>query len=174
MPFRKVENCNQAIKIGKQLNFSLVIVAGNDIVQGNKKPILAMEDNGYAWWIQRIKRALDLYDEFCIDYFRGFAGYWAVPSEANIAMFGKWKAGPGKAFFDAISKAVGEIDLIAEDLGVITEDVVQLRKSIGAHGMAVLQFAAVTILICHIIMSKIKLYILGLMIMIRPLAGGQI
>ncbi|KAJ6849900.1 fimbrin-5 [Iris pallida] len=54
-------------------------------------------------------------------------------------MFGKWKAGPGKAFFDAISKAVEKIDLIAEDLGVITEDVVQLRKSIRAHGMAVLQ-----------------------------------
>lgn len=101
----------------------------------------AMEDNGYAWWIQRIKRALDLYDEFRIDHFRGLAGYWAVPSEAKIAMFGKWKAGPGKAFFDAISKAVGKIDLIAEDLGVITEDVVQLRKSIGAPGMAVLQFA---------------------------------
>ncbi|KAJ6833326.1 fimbrin-5 [Iris pallida] len=89
-------------------------------------------------------------------------------------MFGKWKAGPGRAFFDAISKVVGKIYLIAEDLGVITEDVVQLKKSIGAHGMAVLQFAALTILICHIIMSKIKLYILGLMIMIRPLAGGKI
>lgn len=101
----------------------------------------AMERNGFAWWVQRIKRALDLYDEFRIDHFRGLAGYWAVPSESKIAMFGKWKAGPGKAFFDAIFKAVGRIDLIAEDLGVITEDVVQLRKAIGAPGMAVLQFA---------------------------------
>ncbi|WOK97610.1 4-alpha-glucanotransferase DPE1, chloroplastic/amyloplastic [Canna indica] len=101
----------------------------------------AMEENGFAWWVQRIKRALDLYDEFRIDHFRGFAGFWAVPSEAKIAMFGSWKAGPRKAFFDAVFKAVGKIDIIAEDLGVITEDVVQLRKDIGAPGMAVLQFA---------------------------------
>ncbi|KAI0506994.1 hypothetical protein KFK09_013112 [Dendrobium nobile] len=101
----------------------------------------SMEDSGYAWWIQRIKRALDLYDEFRIDHFRGLAGFWAVPSEAKVAMFGRWKAGPGKAFFDAIFGAVGKINVIAEDLGVITEDVIQLRKSIGAPGMAVLQFA---------------------------------
>lgn len=101
----------------------------------------AMEDTGYAWWIQRIKRAVDLYDEFRIDHFRGLAGFWAVPSEENIAMFGRWKAGPGKALFDAIFRAVGKISIIAEDLGVITDDVIQLRKSIGAPGMAVLQFA---------------------------------
>ncbi|XP_039145292.1 4-alpha-glucanotransferase DPE1, chloroplastic/amyloplastic isoform X1 [Dioscorea cayenensis subsp. rotundata] len=101
----------------------------------------AMEHNGFAWWIQRIKRAIDLYDEFRIDHFRGFAGFWAIPSEAKIATFGRWKAGPRKAFFDAVVKALGKIDIIAEDLGVITEDVVQLRKDIGAPGMAVLQFA---------------------------------
>nr|XP_019704723.1 4-alpha-glucanotransferase DPE1, chloroplastic/amyloplastic isoform X2 [Elaeis guineensis] len=101
----------------------------------------AMEDDGFAWWIQRIKRALDLYDEFRIDHFRGFSGFWAVPSESKVAMFGSWKAGPRKTFFDAIFRAVGKINLIAEDLGVITEDVVQLRKAIGAPGMAVLQFA---------------------------------
>ncbi|XP_010261114.1 PREDICTED: 4-alpha-glucanotransferase, chloroplastic/amyloplastic-like isoform X2 [Nelumbo nucifera] len=101
----------------------------------------AMEDDGFAWWIQRIKRAYNLYDEFRIDHFRGFAGFWAVPSEAKIAMVGQWKAGPRKALFDAIFKAVGKINIIAEDLGVITEDVVQLRKAIGAPGMAVLQFA---------------------------------
>ncbi|KAJ8464210.1 hypothetical protein OPV22_026762 [Ensete ventricosum] len=100
----------------------------------------AMEENGFAWWIKRINRALDLYDEFRIDHFRGFSGYWAVPSESKVAMCGRWKAGPGKAFFDAVFKAVGDIDIIAEDLGVITEDVVQLRKDIGAPGMAVLQF----------------------------------
>ncbi|KAG0470149.1 hypothetical protein HPP92_016849 [Vanilla planifolia] len=101
----------------------------------------AMEGNGYAWWIQRVKRALDLYDEFRIDHFRGLAGFWAVPFEAKVAMFGRWKAGPGKPFFDAIFKAVGKISIIAEDLGVITEDVIQLRKAIEAPGMAVLQFA---------------------------------
>uniref|UniRef100_A0A6V7QQV6 4-alpha-glucanotransferase n=1 Tax=Ananas comosus var. bracteatus TaxID=296719 RepID=A0A6V7QQV6_ANACO len=101
----------------------------------------AMEANGYTWWIQRIRRALDLYDEFRIDHFRGLSGYWAVPSGSKVALVGSWKAGPREAFFEAIFRAVGKIDIIAEDLGVITEDVVQLRKDIGAPGMAVLQFA---------------------------------
>ncbi|XP_059641029.1 4-alpha-glucanotransferase, chloroplastic/amyloplastic [Cornus florida] len=100
----------------------------------------AMEKDGFSWWIQRVRRAQNLFDEFRIDHFRGFAGFWAVPSEAKIAMVGQWKAGPRKPLFDAISRAVGKINIIAEDLGVITEDVVQLRKSIGAPGMAVLQF----------------------------------
>ncbi|XP_020212711.1 4-alpha-glucanotransferase, chloroplastic/amyloplastic [Cajanus cajan] len=100
----------------------------------------AMEKDGYSWWIRRIRRAQNLFDEFRIDHFRGFAGYWAVPSEAKIAMLGKWKVGPGMSLFDAIFRAVGRINIIAEDLGVITEDVVQLRRSIGAPGMAVLQF----------------------------------
>ncbi|KAH9718309.1 4-alpha-glucanotransferase DPE1 /amyloplastic [Citrus sinensis] len=100
----------------------------------------AMEKDGFSWWIHRIRRARDLYDEFRIDHFRGFAGFWAVPSEAKVAMDGRWKVGPGKSLFDAIFRSVGNINIIAEDLGVITEDVVQLRKSIGAPGMAVLQF----------------------------------
>nr|GMD49343.1 4-alpha-glucanotransferase, chloroplastic/amyloplastic [Ipomoea batatas] len=100
----------------------------------------AMEKDGFSWWVRRIRRAQDLFDEFRIDHFRGFAGFWAVPSEAKIAMVGRWKVGPGKPLFDSISRAVGKISIIAEDLGVITEDVVQLRKSIGAPGMAVLQF----------------------------------
>ncbi|KAL6502627.1 4-alpha-glucanotransferase dpe1, chloroplastic/amyloplastic [Orobanche hederae] len=100
----------------------------------------AMERDGFSWWIQRLRRAQNLFDEFRIDHFRGFAGFWAIPSEAKVAMVGRWKAGPGKSLFDAIFRAVGEINIIAEDLGVITEDVVQLRRSIGAPGMAVLQF----------------------------------
>ncbi|KAF4355126.1 hypothetical protein F8388_026051 [Cannabis sativa] len=100
----------------------------------------AMEKDGFSWWIRRLRRAQDLYDEFRIDHFRGFTGFWAVPSEAKIAMVGRWKAGPGKSLFDAISGAVGKINIIAEDLGVITEDVIELRNSIGAPGMAVLQF----------------------------------
>ena len=100
----------------------------------------AMEKDGYSWWVRRIRRAQNLFDEFRIDHFRGFAGYWAVPSEAKVAMLGKWKVGPGISLFDTIFRAVGRINIIAEDLGVITEDVVQLRRSIGAPGMAVLQF----------------------------------
>uniref|UniRef100_A0A0D9X1R0 4-alpha-glucanotransferase n=1 Tax=Leersia perrieri TaxID=77586 RepID=A0A0D9X1R0_9ORYZ len=94
----------------------------------------AMEAGGFEWWIKRINRALDLYDEFRIDHFRGLA-------ESKVALVGSWRAGPRNAFFDALFKAVGRINIIAEDLGVITEDVVDLRKSIGAPGMAVLQFA---------------------------------
>uniref|UniRef100_A0ACD5WPZ0 Uncharacterized protein n=1 Tax=Avena sativa TaxID=4498 RepID=A0ACD5WPZ0_AVESA len=100
-----------------------------------------MEADGFAWWVKRIKRALDLYDEFRIDHFRGLAGFWAVPSGAKVATVGSWRAGPRNAFFDALCKAIGTTNIIAEDLGVITEDVVELRKSIGAPGMAVLQFA---------------------------------
>lgn len=100
-----------------------------------------MESDQFSWWVNRIRRAQDLYDECRIDHFRGFAGFWAVPSEAKVAMVGRWKVGPGKSLFDAISRGVGKIKIIAEDLGVITKDVVQLRKSIGAPGMAVLQFA---------------------------------
>ncbi|CAN6679539.1 unnamed protein product [Malus baccata var. baccata] len=100
----------------------------------------SMEKEGFSWWIRRIRRAQNIYDEFRIDHFRGLAGFWAVPSEAKVAIVGRWKAGPGKSFFDAISRAVGKVNIIAEDLGVITEDVIQLRKSIGAPGMAVLQF----------------------------------
>ncbi|OMP02542.1 Glycoside hydrolase, family 77 [Corchorus olitorius] len=100
----------------------------------------AMEKDGFSWWIRRIRRAQNLYGEFRIDHFRGFAGFWAVPSEAKVAMVGRWKVGPRKSLFDAISRTVGKIDIIAEDLGVITEDVTELRKYIGAPGMAVLQF----------------------------------
>ncbi|KAK3018184.1 hypothetical protein RJ639_005161 [Escallonia herrerae] len=100
----------------------------------------AMEKDGFSWWLRRLRRAQNLFDEFRIDHFRGFAGFWAVPSEAKIATVGRWKVGPGESLFDAIFGAVGNINIIAEDLGVITEDVVKLRKSIGAPGMAVLQF----------------------------------
>uniref|UniRef100_A0A5B7BGV6 4-alpha-glucanotransferase n=1 Tax=Davidia involucrata TaxID=16924 RepID=A0A5B7BGV6_DAVIN len=100
----------------------------------------SMEKHGFSWWICRVRRAQNLFDEFRIDHFRGFAGFWAVPSEAKIATVGRWKVGPGKSIFDVIFRTVGKINITAEDLGVITEDVVQLRKSIGAPGMAVLQF----------------------------------
>ncbi|KAG5529313.1 hypothetical protein RHGRI_029873 [Rhododendron griersonianum] len=100
----------------------------------------AMEKNGFSWWICRLRHAQNLFDEFRIDHFRGFTGIWGVPTEAKFAMVGRWKVGPRKSLFDAIYRDVGKINIIAEDSGVITEDVVDLRKSIGAPGMAVLQF----------------------------------
>ncbi|CAB4313954.1 unnamed protein product [Prunus armeniaca] len=69
----------------------------------------AMEKEGFSWWIRRMRRAQNIYDEFRIDHFRGLAGFWAVPSEAKVAMVGRWKAGPGKSFFDAIFRAAGKI-----------------------------------------------------------------
>ncbi|KAJ7532353.1 hypothetical protein O6H91_13G000200 [Diphasiastrum complanatum] len=101
----------------------------------------AMAKDGYSWWAQRMRRAFELYDEFRIDHFRGLAGYWAIPADSETAMNGTWKLGPREEFFHAIKKVVGKVDIIAEDLGVITTDVVALRKAIGAPGMAVLQFA---------------------------------
>eukprot|EP00850_Spirogloea_muscicola_P003837 SM000016S01825 [mRNA] locus=s16:22618:27177:- [translate_table: standard] len=99
-----------------------------------------MKEDGYKWWVQRMKRAFTLYDEFRIDHFRGLAGYWSIPADAETAMSGVWKVGPREDFFAAIKDAVGKVDIIAEDLGVITKDVTQLREAIGAPGMAVLLF----------------------------------
>ncbi|KAJ0097845.1 hypothetical protein Patl1_27557 [Pistacia atlantica] len=98
----------------------------------------SMEKDGFSWWIRRLKRAQDLYDGFRIDHFRGFAGFWAVPSESKVAMVGRWKVGPGKSLFDAILQSCWKYQHNSGRF-VITEDVVQLRKSIGAPGMAVLQ-----------------------------------
>ena len=95
---------------------------------------------GYAWWASRLGRALALHDEVRIDHFRGLAGYWSVPAEAPTALAGCWKLGPGRAFFDGLEARLGHLPLVAEDLGVITADVVELRTAIGAPGMAVLQF----------------------------------
>eukprot|EP00245_Coleochaete_scutata_P007585 TRINITY_DN23053_c0_g1_i1.p1 TRINITY_DN23053_c0_g1~~TRINITY_DN23053_c0_g1_i1.p1 ORF type:complete len:615 (+),score=133.21 TRINITY_DN23053_c0_g1_i1:30-1847(+) len=101
----------------------------------------AMSKDKYSWWAMRMRRAFELYDEFRIDHFRGLAGYWAIGAEEETAMNGTWKMGPGEEFFVAIKKAVGKVDIIAEDLGVITADVVALRQAIQAPGMSVLLFA---------------------------------
>ena len=95
---------------------------------------------GYRWWIDRIRAALALMDIVRIDHFRGFAGYWAVPADASTARDGAWETGPGSALFDALRAELGEVPIVAEDLGVITPDVVALRKSQHLPGMRVLQF----------------------------------
>jgi 4-alpha-glucanotransferase len=101
----------------------------------------ANEAEGYSWWIQRMKRAMDLYDETRIDHFRAFAGYWAVEAWRDTAMIGQWQKGPGLSLFNALRRELGDVPILAEDLGVITEDVIQLRDMVGAPGMLVLQFA---------------------------------
>ncbi len=99
-----------------------------------------LKENGYAWWIERLRHGLALHDELRLDHFRGFAGYWAVPADADTAEEGAWEPGPGVGLFDAVRAALGGLPFVAEDLGVITEDVTALRKTLGLPGMRVLQF----------------------------------
>jgi 4-alpha-glucanotransferase len=96
---------------------------------------------GFAWWIQRIRHTFELVDIVRIDHFRGFAGYWEIPADEPTAIKGHWRAAPGEALFKAVAKALGPLPIIAEDLGVITPDVVALRKRFAFPGMRILQFA---------------------------------
>ncbi|HEX7690388.1 MAG TPA: 4-alpha-glucanotransferase [Burkholderiaceae bacterium] len=99
---------------------------------------MAAED--FAWWTARVCRALEQADVFRIDHFRGFAGYYEIPASCPTAREGRWLAGPGKALFDAIERALGPLPIVAEDLGFITPDVVELRDACGFPGMRILQF----------------------------------
>jgi 4-alpha-glucanotransferase len=101
----------------------------------------ALRRRRYRWWIERLRRTFSLVDMTRIDHFRGFVAYWAVPAGARDAIRGRWVRGPGGALFAAARRALGDLDVIAEDLGVITEPVERLRRSLGFPGMAVLQFA---------------------------------
>ena len=99
---------------------------------------MAKED--FAWWSARVHRALGLADVFRIDHFRGFAGYYEIPASCPTAEDGHWVPGPGKPLFDAIARALGPVPIVAEDLGLITPDVVALRDACGYPGMKILQF----------------------------------
>lgn len=100
------------------------------------------ERTGYEWWVNRLKETLKLVDIVRIDHFRGFAACWEVPAKEKTAMKGKWVKGPGQKLIDAFKKALGDdLPLIAEDLGVITPDVEELRDSNNLPGMKILQFA---------------------------------
>ena len=100
-----------------------------------------MEKDGYSWWIERMKSACSLVDIVRIDHFRGFEKYWEIPGGDTTARNGRWVPGPGDALFQAIRKALGDVPIIAEDLGVITPEVDALRERLGYPGMRVLQFA---------------------------------
>jgi 4-alpha-glucanotransferase len=100
-----------------------------------------MADEGWTWWTARVRRMLHQADAFRIDHFRGFAGYYEIPSSSPDAKTGRWLKGPGQALFDAIGQALGELPIIAEDLGFITPDVHELRHALGYPGMKILQFA---------------------------------
>jgi len=100
-----------------------------------------MSRSGFRWWIERLRRTLALVDLFRLDHFRGFAAYWSVPAGAATARHGWWSPGPGAALFRAAESALGPLPVIAEDLGVITPDVRELRDRLGFPGMAVLVWA---------------------------------
>lgn len=101
----------------------------------------AHEKDNYSWWISRVKSQLDLVDIIRIDHFRGFDSYWAVPYGEETAINGEWKDGPKEKLFNAIEKALGKLPIWAEDLGVITDEIKELRDKFNFPGMKVLQFA---------------------------------
>jgi 4-alpha-glucanotransferase len=95
----------------------------------------------YTWWLERLHAALKMVDYLRIDHFRGFAGYWEIPAEMPTAEVGKWIPGPGVDFFLAVRSSLGnDLPIIAEDLGLITPDVITLRNQFDLPGMKVLQF----------------------------------
>lgn len=96
---------------------------------------------GYAWWLERIRDAFATYDTVRIDHFRGFDRYYAIPARDKTAEFGCWRDGPKESLFAAAEQALGPLDLIAEDLGVLDEGVLRLLASTGYPGMRILLFA---------------------------------
>jgi 4-alpha-glucanotransferase len=101
----------------------------------------ALKKSNYEWWVDRMRMTLSLVDLVRIDHFRAFAAAWHVPADSKTAQRGEWVPGPGAEFFRSLRKQLGALPLIAEDLGLITEDVEALREALGLPGMRVLQFA---------------------------------
>ena len=101
----------------------------------------AVARDGYRWWVERLRRTLALVDLTRIDHFRGFAKFWAIPADAPDARSGSWLPGPGAKVFAAAEAELGPLPVIAEDLGLITPDVHELRDRLGFPGMAVLLWA---------------------------------
>jgi 4-alpha-glucanotransferase len=96
---------------------------------------------GYRWWISRLRAVIELVDIVRIDHFRGFVDYWQIPVGAETAVRGRWVDGPGRQLFEAVRTALGDLPIIAEDLGELHATVPTLRDELGLPGMKVLQFA---------------------------------
>ena len=101
----------------------------------------AMDRDGYVWWIDRLRESFKIYDIVRIDHFRGFESYWEVPADSETSATGKWVKGPDYKLFAAVKEALGELNIIAEDLGFMTNEVIELRERTGFPGMKILQFA---------------------------------
>ena len=100
-----------------------------------------MRATGFAWWIARFRATLALFDAVRLDHFIGYTRYWAIPAREPTAIKGRWRPGPGARFFRAVAAALGELPLIAEDLGAVTPEVESLRARFGFPGIKLLQFA---------------------------------
>ncbi len=100
-----------------------------------------LEGEGFAWWLARLRASLKLAHLVRLDHFRGFAGYWEVKASERTAANGRWVPGPGARFFEAARREIGALPFIAEDLGVITPEIRELRDAFSLPGMKVLQFA---------------------------------
>lgn len=100
-----------------------------------------MRERGFDWWVRRFGRMLEWVDLVRIDHFRGFEAYWEIPASEETALNGRWVHGPGQALFREVERKLGELPVIAEDLGLITEEVEALRDALNYPGMRVLQFA---------------------------------
>jgi len=109
---------------------------GNPLYRWDK-----MEEDNFAWWIRRLDAAGKWYDVIRFDHFRGFESYWSVPYGDTNARRGKWVKGPGMVFIEAVKTALPQLQMIAEDLGYLTQEVLDLRDRSGFPGMKVLQFA---------------------------------
>ena len=106
-----------------------------------ESPDPVIQENLLEWWLSRISAIFNKVDAARIDHFRGFESYWSIPAENETAVEGQWLPGPGKAFFDKVIARLGNLEIVAEDLGIITPEVGKLRDDVGFPGMKVLQFA---------------------------------
>lgn len=100
-----------------------------------------LRESGYAWWVQRFRAALSVFDMVRLDHFRGFEAYWEISGDAKTAAGGHWIKGPGAEIFEVLQSELGELPVVAENLGVITPEVEGIREKFGFPGMSLLQFA---------------------------------
>jgi 4-alpha-glucanotransferase len=99
-----------------------------------------LKARGFDWWVARVRRALTLYDRLRLDHFRGFEAYWSIAAEEKTAVNGQWVKAPGYELFQRLKDVFGELPFVAEDLGLITPEVDELRERFGMPGMRILQF----------------------------------
>lgn len=100
-----------------------------------------MKEDGYNWWINRVGNAAKLFDFIRIDHFRGFESYWAIPYGSQTAAGGEWQKGPGEGFVKTLTEWFDGVEFIAEDLGILTDEVRKMQKKSGLPGMKILEFA---------------------------------